>query len=161
LSKLLLGRQLDWSEEGVRIVGENFCVQPIDLLIFLQNSLKKKDVLYKSAKESFYQFSRKMEMHASSKDVFMKYMLALIDHLGFGKIKILELKEKNVKLQLSKNNFASAYKKNFGRQKGTVDCILAGILAGFFSVYFGVDVECEENFCIAQGKSACSFSVHP
>lgn len=162
ISKLLLGRQLDWTEEEVKIFGKDFCIQPLEILVSVQKKLKDKkkaNILYKSAKESFFQFSKEMGKHAATKDLFMKYLLALISHFGFGRLKVIELKENSAKLQVEKNRFAEMYREKFGTQKEPVDILLAGMIAGFFSAYFGKDVDCKEKLCIAQKKNVCSFFV--
>jgi len=66
------------------------------------------------------------------------------------------MKEASATLQVKSNKFAETYRKKFGKQK-PVDLILAGMLAGFFSVYFDASVDCREEECIAQGKNFCTF----
>lgn len=162
LSKLLLGRQLEWSEEGLKILGRNFFTQPLEFLVTLQKELeksKKDKILYECAKEDFLKLSKEMEKHATSKEIFLKYLLALISHAGFGNVEIVSMKETSASLQIKKNKFAEAYRKKFGKQKKPIDLLLAGVLAGFFSVYFSTAVECREDECVAQGKNFCTFLI--
>ena len=160
LSKLLLGRQLEWTEKGLKILGEDFFVQPLEFLAMLQKELekgKKDNILYQSAKEDFFKISREMKKYAASKEIFLKYLLALISHAGFGNVEIVNMKEASATLQVRNNKFAETYRKKFGKQKKPVDLILAGMLAGFFSVYFDASVDCREEECVAQGKNFCTF----
>jgi len=160
LSKLLLGRQLEWSEKGLKILGKDFFVQPLEFLAMLQKELekiKKEKILYQYAKQDFFKISREMKKYAASKEIFLKYLLALISHAGFGNVEIVSMKEASATLQVKNNKFAETYMKKFGKQKKSVDLILAGMLAGFFSVYFDTSVDCREEGCIAQGKNFCTF----
>jgi predicted hydrocarbon binding protein len=161
ISKLLFGRELEWSEKEIKIFGKDFCLQPVDILLSVQKKLKDKKksrILYESAKENFFHFSKEMSKYGD-KELFMRYMLTLISHLGFGTLKVVDLKESSAKVQVEKNRFAEMYRKKFGTQKEPVDLLLAGMIAGFFSAYFGKDVDCKEKFCAAQGKNVCSFFV--
>jgi len=118
---------------------------------------KKDNILYQSAKEDFFKISREMKKYAASKEIFLKYLLTLISHAGFGNVEIVNMKETSATLQVKSNKFAETYRKKFGKQKKSVDLILAGMLAGFFSVYFDASVDCREEECIAQGKNFCTF----
>jgi predicted hydrocarbon binding protein len=167
ISRLILLRQFSILEDGFKILGENFYFQPMNQLLIFQKKVEEKfgkkglALIYETNKQSFLEFIKEVEKFADKKEKFLEVMFNFISNFGFGSLKIVEIKEKELKVIVeAKNNiFAKEYVKKFGFQKSGVDYFLAGILAGYFSKFFDRNIECVEENCIAKKDSSCRFLV--
>jgi len=165
ISKLLLARQFTLSEKEFKIFNKGFYLQPLKQLAFLQKKLEEKfgekgfQMLYETGKESFFEMSKELE--SPPRAAFLNALLSLLQHLGFGKIEIIEIKDEKqeARVKVKDNPYAKEYLKMFGVQKTPVDHLLAGVIAGYFSIYFNKDVDCTEESCIGKGNLICEFLV--
>ena len=166
ISRLILLRQFSILEDGFKILGENFYFQPLKQLIILQKKIEEEfgrkglTLIYETSKQSFFELSKYMSKFAGRKEKFFEVLLNLVRHFGFGDIEIVEIKEQfQAIVQIEHNPFAKEYAKKFGFQNKTVDYLLAGIIAGYFSIFFDKDVNCTEKSCIAKGEAYCNFII--
>lgn len=169
ITRLMLLRQFDLEEKEFKILGKSYYLQSMTQLAMQQKMIKDKygtkglEIIYKSSKKSFLDLGRNMEKFSESKIKFFEAILNLVKHFGFGDVEIIEMKEKEFKaiVQVKHNAFAMEYARLYKIQKEPIDYSLAGILAGYFSLYFNKDVDCQEESCIAKNKPLCSFIVKP
>jgi predicted hydrocarbon binding protein len=168
ISKLLLLRQFSLLEEEFKILEKNFYIQPLKQLIILQRKIEEKfgkkglKLIYETSKQSFFELSKDIGKFAGSKEKFFEALLSLMRHFGFGNVKVVEIKKNfEAVVQVKHNPFAKEYIKLFGFQKESVDYLLAGMIAGYFSKFFKKDVNCIEKNCIAKGELYCDFIVKP
>lgn len=169
ISKLLLARQFTLTDKEFKIFDKGFYLQPLKQLAFLQKKLEKKfgqeglNCLYEVSKQSFFEMSKDLEKFSQTRNVFLNVLSVFIQHLGFGKVEIVEVKneEYKAKVKVKDNPFAKEYIKLFKIQKKSIDYLLAGIIAGYFSTYFQKEVSCKEERCMGKGNLACEFTISP
>jgi len=169
LRKLLLARQATLDEGEITILTKNFYMQPLFQLVVLQEKLRKDlgkkglKLIYEVGKSGFSDLLERIEKFSSKKEEFQSLWLNVLKLCGIGNLEIIEIDKQNFEamLQTNKNPFALEYLKKYGKQKECVDHLTAGIIAEFFSRFFGKEVECEEKSCIARGNAYCNFVVKP
>lgn len=79
---------------------------------------------------------------------------------GWGKLSHVQIDEVNHRaiLVVDENPVAKSLQ---GKSAKPVDHVFRGVLAGIFSKLFGVDVDCLEHQCSAQGHKTCEFVIQP
>ena len=163
LRKLLLADQVSFTEGEIKILQKNFYMQPIFNMITFQHDMKKlSKFLYRNGKKT----SRELVAHfnklgISSKQQLLNIWFDFINMFGIAQLEIVNMDEKTrkVNIRAKKSSFAKEYSLRYGKQKESVDYILAGAIAGFFSKYFNKSVDCKETNCTAKGEMYCQFAV--
>jgi predicted hydrocarbon binding protein len=158
--KLLFSRTVDVGNGEFKIFNKNFFLGPVMAFVKLREELKSKnslDVLYKFGEDiskSIFEYSKKM---GTEKDECMKFWLNMINLSGFGDMEIIEISNDKCSVVVNCKNspIASEYVR-LGK-KENADEILAGMIGGFFTEFFGKRVCCQEVSCIAKGNRYCQF----
>jgi predicted hydrocarbon binding protein len=167
ISRLLLVRQFSITEKEMKILDENFFMLPMQHMVRMQYEMIKKfgkkgfDLIYSTAKDSFIGLSDDLEKFSENRGKYFDVMANVLKNMGFGEIEIVQVTPEQHKaiVQLKYNPFAKEYVKRFGFQKHMVDYHVAGMISGYFTKFFGTEVECKEDSCIAMGKPVCKFTV--
>jgi predicted hydrocarbon binding protein len=167
ISRLLLVRQFSIIEKEMKVLDENFYMQPMQHMVRMQVETKKRfgqkglDLIYDVAKESFLGLSSDLEKFSENRGKFFDVLANVIKNMGFGEIEIVQVRpEQHVAIvQLKYNPFAKEYVKRFGFQKQNLDYHVAGMIAGYFTKFFGTEVECKEDSCMGRGQPTCKFTV--
>jgi predicted hydrocarbon binding protein len=167
ISRLLLVRQFSIAEKEMKMLDENFYMQPMQHLVRMQAEMEKKfgrkglDMIYEVAKDSFIGLSNDLEKFSENRGKYFDVLANVIKNMGFGEIEIVQVTPEQHKaiVQLKYNPFAKEYVKRNGFQKHTVDYHVAGMISGYFTKFFGTEADCKEDACIAMGKPACKFTV--
>jgi hypothetical protein len=144
IAKLLLARQFSINEREIRILGRGFYLQPLRQLAVLQHSLLERfgedglRIIYEAGKASFMELSKEMERFSADRSKFLEVIMNFIKHFGLGDAQLIKMDEKGCKARVEarENPFAKEYLKLFGVQRRCIDSLLAGVLSGFFSVFF-------------------------
>lgn len=169
ITKLLLTRQFSMSEKEVKLLGKNFYLQPLSQLVLLQEKLQEKfgeegaKLIYEAGKASLLEMGRELQKFSSRKYELLEVMVSFLRHFGLGDIQLLRMDEREcrVEIEIKENPFVKEYLKLFGVQPKCVDLLLAGMLSGFFSVFFKRGVECKEKSCMGRGNPVCMFVIKP
>lgn len=163
LSKLLFGRQADFTEENIKILELFFVMQPVKSLIKLQVTLEKKfgEKGRKMMKEFGKNISSTLIKHLKSrvklnKEQLRKVWLDMFSLSGFGKLEVVKLDSHSAIFQTNSNEFARQFLKH-KKQKKPVCLITQGMLEGYVKEITGKNVKCNETSCIARGKKFCTF----
>ncbi len=160
--KLLLSRMIDIGNGEFKIFHKNYFLGSVEALILLREELKKKgmlDILYKFGENISKEIFNYFKKIGGEKEESVKFWLNMITMAGIGDIELVEFDTESgeVLVNCSNSPIASYYVKE--KKKEKVDELLAGIIGGFFSEYFGKKVKCEEVSCIADGKRICQFRI--
>lgn len=165
-SKLLMGRQANFTEENISIFDILFFMQPIESLIDLQKSLEvkfgKKGLIL--MKEFGRDISNDMLKHFKTRfsmkgDQLRNVWLNMFSLSGLGKLEIVEMTETKAIFQISTSSIAKIYLSKHGQQKSSVCVIIEGMLESYFEEVTGKKCNCKETSCVVMGKKYCTFQI--
>ncbi|MCW1296919.1 MAG: 4-vinyl reductase [Candidatus Parvarchaeota archaeon] len=148
--RLLFAREIEIDKE-LKVLGNREIMVSPEFIVKLQNKYAKQ--IYEFAEETF---SNEIEHIKNSTGVtgmkLLELSLNLLNLYGLGKFEIMELKKKEVIINLTFSPFAKL-------SKGKNCILIAGALAGVFKIFFNKKVRCEEVVCEGEGKLYCQFVV--
>jgi len=160
--KLLLSRKIEIEDGEFKVFDKNFFLGSLRSFVFLREEMKRKnslDTLYKFGEEISKEIYDYVKKFGGRKEEIFRFWLNMMNLAGFGAIEIIEVKDKERVAIINCNNSPLAeYYSKLGK-KDKVDEILAGMIGGFFSRWFGKHVTCEEIACVAKGNRYCQFKV--
>jgi len=160
LSKLLTARQAIFTEEEIEILEMNYILHPMEALVDFQAKLKDEKqmedfgVLISS---SLFEHLKKRFSIDESK--IADLWLDLFNLLGFGKLNVINLDEKQSVLEIKNCNFAKIYLSKYKQQKQPVCHIIRGVIKNTFERIYGKKFQCKELQCLAAGSKSCTFKV--
>lgn len=160
--KLLLSRKIEIDDGEFKIFDKNFLFGSLKSFVFLREEMKKEkslDVLYRFGEEISKEIYDYIKKFGGGKEEILRFWLNMINLAGFGAIEIVEVKDKERMAVINCDNSPLAEHYSKTGKKDKVDEILAGMIGGFFSRWFGKNVVCEEVTCIAKGNRYCQFKV--
>jgi predicted hydrocarbon binding protein len=167
LRKLLLARRASFEEGEIKILEKHFYMLPIFDIMAFQHDSKKKigtkilKLMYKNGKLTAEDTVAHFEKLGVKKGQLINIWINWVNMYGIAYLEIIHINNEKpeVRIRSKKSPFAKEYLKRYGKQKEPVDYILSGAIAGFFSKYFGKDVECKEVSCVAKGEKYCQFVI--
>jgi len=139
--KLMLSRKIEIEDGEFKVFDKNFLMGSLESFVFLREEMKKKnslDTLYKFGEEISKEIYEYIKKFGGGKEEILRFWLNMINMAGFGAIEIIEVKDKECFAIINCAN--SPLAKHFSKsgKKENVDEILAGIIGGFFSVWFEI-----------------------
>lgn len=160
LSKLLMARQAEFTEEKIEIFDLNFSMQPLISLVEFQHEIndieKMKKLGYLMSESIISHFKKKF---AIEENKISNLWTNLFNISGFGRMQIVNITENTTILKIEKNNFARLYTEKYGKQKEPICHIISGIFKNFVEKTTGKKVEVKETSCIAMGNKVCTFEI--
>jgi len=160
--KLLLTRRIEIDNGNFKVFDKNFMLGSLQSFVFLREDMKKKkslDTLYKFGEEISKEIYDYIKKFGGGKEEICRFWLNMINLAGFGEIEIIEVKDKEYEAIINCKNSPIAEQYSKSSKEELVDEILAGMIGGFFSNWFGKSVACEEITCIAKGNKYCQFKI--
>ncbi len=162
--KLLLSRKIEIEDGEFKVFDKNFFLGSLRSFVFLREEMKKKDALdtlYKFGEEISKEIYDYIKKFGGGKEEIFRFWLNMVNLAGFGAVEIVEVKDDEYFAIVNCDN--SPIAKHYSKigKKDDVDEILAGMIGGFFSKWFGKPVNCEEVACIAKGNKYCQFKITP
>lgn len=162
MAKLLLNKQINFSNGRLEVMGVRDCFTPAITFIEIQKELMKSGsqyLIYNSAKQSGYNWFKHMSKvyKGMKKTEAINWALNLISLSGWG-IATLEKLDTETKSSVfvMKN---STVAKGFGKCNLLVDHLFRGLAAGGGSYILNDDLDCIETHCISKGDPVCRFLV--
>ena len=110
LSKLLMARQADFTEEGIEIFDLNFYMQPVLSLVKFQHEIGDEEKLEKLGywiSESIIDHFKKK--FAIEENKISSFWIDIFNISGFGKVQVLDMTKEKTILKLDNNNFSRVF----------------------------------------------------
>jgi len=155
ITKLSLSKQLRFEEGRILLFGKPTIILPAECFLSLTEDVGNYEALYEKGKilgKELY-FAPHLNLVEDEKKALI-LLIQLFNVLGFGKLRIGEIKFDEKRAIFTLENSI------FGISKSIGGCYyISGIIAGFMSEVFGEDTECIERECIKRGSPRCEFVV--
>ncbi|OIO25187.1 hypothetical protein AUJ14_04810 [Candidatus Micrarchaeota archaeon CG1_02_55_22] len=167
--RLLMSRQLNFTEGDVTIFDMAYTMHPINYHIHLQQALEEKfgekshEILYttgkRTAEEVAAQFADKFKVTGFDS---INLWQNIIELSGTAKIMSISPREGgNVTVQAQSTIAKNMLKLKGKQSSATTDYYLQGFLAGVFSKIYSKEITCTETKCILAGDPYCEFNLSP
>ena len=160
--RFIFANALTYKHNNFYLVNTPFVISPTDILVSLvaQNDTDLNTKIYYAIKESTKKNLLKqldLDLRVENEkaiSLFTEFFTAS----GWGKLEIIDIdsKEKRAILSLENSPFASALRWKTNKP---VDHFMRGLLAGFFSKLFKLEVDCVETKCAAMNHNFCEFII--
>ncbi|MFH1239666.1 MAG: 4-vinyl reductase [Candidatus Diapherotrites archaeon] len=160
--RFIFANALTYKHNNFYLVNTPFVISPTDILVSLvaQNDSELNTKIYYAIKESTKNNLLKqlgLDFRVENEkavSIFTNFFTAS----GWGKIEKInfDVKEKRAIVSLENSPFASALRWKTNKP---VDHFMRGLLAGFFSKLFNLEVDCVETKCAAMNHNSCEFII--
>ena len=161
--------QINFSDGNIKFFGVDMIMIPTKSMAVLQNLMlenygsSSNKVMYEAGydqvKTAFSAFDKQFNLKEMDFLTFKNIFSPTMQLGGWGDVDIVESDFKNgeIRVIIRDNMFSTSYKKEFGKQKESVDHYLRGVFAAAASFISGEKCDCEEVSCIAKGDEYCEF----
>lgn len=160
--RFIFANALKYKHNNFYLVNTPFVISPTDILVSLvaQNDTELNTKIYYAIKESTKNnLLKQLDLdfrveNGKAVSLFTNFFTAS----GWGKIEIIDInhKEKRAIISIENSPFASALRWKTNKP---VDHFMRGLLAGFFSKLFSLEVDCVETKCSAMNHKFCEFII--
>ncbi|MEM4257005.1 MAG: 4-vinyl reductase [Candidatus Diapherotrites archaeon] len=161
--KFIFANALQYKQNNFYLANLPFVILPVSVLISIaEKNDKNLDLsLYYSVKDSItYSLRKELELDFGIEGKkSIDFMRTFFTASGWGSIEIIDIDTEKGRAIVKVEN--SPVAKNVKNTKKPCDTFLRGFLAGIFTIYFKIDVDCVETKCIATGSPNCEFIIKP
>ena len=166
LSKLMMGRQADFTEKDIRIFNLFFTLQPVESLVDLQKNLE--DKFGKKGEDIISDYGRNISNttinHFKTKfqiegDQLRELWLNMFSLSGLGKLTVVQFTPKSAIFQTENSTIAKVYLNKYKKRKEPACHLISSMLESYFQGVTGKKAKCAETSCIAKGNRFCTFEI--
>ena len=164
VSKLLLGRQLNFDKGRLSVFGQRVIIVPVELIqLLIQKGLedeKFEDMIYDAMKNSVYIFCENLKKNYNMKSKDLENILVnLAEMNGYGELQITKIDyEKKIAVYHMRGLPSKSLFGKIKSKKKVADRYWAGMLAGgAMSILGDKNIEAVEIICDITGKEHCEF----
>lgn len=161
--RFIFANALQYKENNFYLANLPFVILPVSVLISIaeRNDMPLNLSLYYSVKDSVvFSLRKEFELDFGTEGKkSLDFMRSFFVASGWGSIEFIDVNFQNGRAIVLVDN--SPVARNVANAKAPCDTFLRGFLAGLFSVYFKINVDCVEAKCIALGSPHCEFVIKP
>lgn len=167
--KLLIGRQLEFDNGKINLIGQPMVMMPVVTIAKMQHHIEKKsklrklgeDALYNAAKDAGIDYMGRYRKNygVTSPTKLLEWAINSMHLAGWGQFTVSKFDVKKAIAEFKVEN--SPFAIEIGKRRYPVDHIIRGYIAGGLYVMFNRKVECKETKCIATGYPHCEFIAGP